>query len=59
MVPKNDKKARSLDNLGTYFNADLMSWNPENKVNVVFSMEVLYYFENPQELIKKYMIIGY
>ena len=47
------KKARSLDNLGTYFNSDLMSWNPENKVNVVFSMEVLYYFENPQELIKK------
>ena len=36
-----------------------MSWNPKNKVNVVFSMEVLYYFENPQELIKKYMIIGY
>ena len=47
------KKARSLDNLGTYFNADLLSWNPKNKVNVVFSMEVLYYFENPQELIKK------
>ena len=31
------KKARSLDNLGTYFNSDLMSWNPENKVNVVFN----------------------
>ena len=52
------KKARSLDNLGTYFNSDLMSWNPENKVNVVFSMEVLY-CRNPQELIKKTMTIGY
>ena len=47
------KKARLLDNLGTYFNADLLSWNPEDKVNVVFSMEVLYYFENPQTLINK------
>ena len=35
------KKARSL-NFGTYFNADLLRWNPKNKVNVVFSMEVLY-----------------
>ncbi len=47
------EKAESIDKIGKYYNADLINWDPEDKVNVVFSMEVLYYFENPQALIKK------
>ena len=29
-----------------------MSWRPNKKVDIVHSMEVFYYFENPDKLIK-------
>tara|TARA_Y100000768_G_scaffold128368_1_gene95251 strand:- start:3202 stop:3819 length:618 start_codon:yes stop_codon:yes gene_type:complete len=44
-------KARSLDSHGTYFYSDLMDWSPNEKVNFVHSMEVLYYFREPEKLI--------
>ena len=44
-------KARSLDSNGSYFHSDLMDWSPEEKVNFVHSMEVLYYFREPEKLI--------
>ncbi|MGC6422118.1 MAG: class I SAM-dependent methyltransferase [Flavobacteriaceae bacterium] len=45
-------KAQKKDPKGTYFHADLLSWVPKNKVDVVHSMEVCYYFENPILLLK-------
>ena len=44
-------KARSIDSHGTYFYSDLMDWSPKEKVNFVHSMEVLYYFREPEKLI--------
>ena len=44
-------KARSLDSSGIYFHSDLMDWFPKEKVNFVHSMEVLYYFREPEKLI--------
>ena len=44
-------KARSLDSDGTYFYSDLMNWSPNEKVNFVHSMEVLYYLREPEKLI--------
>ena len=45
-------KAKKLDPSGSYICADLMSWLPHKKVDIVHSMEVFYYFENPDKLIK-------
>jgi trans-aconitate methyltransferase len=47
------EKARTLDPSGSYVCADLMSWCPEKPVDIVHSMEVFYYLENPKELIKQ------
>ena len=44
------KKAKKLDGKNEYICSDLLDWKPENKVGLVISMEVLYYFENPQKL---------
>ena len=40
-----------IDAVGNYFCSDLMKWIPEEKVDFIHSMEVMYYFENPGELI--------
>ncbi len=45
------RKAGAIDPQGEYIFADLMIWNPEEKVDFIHSMEVLYYFENPAEII--------
>ena len=34
-----------------YHCADLMTWRPQEKVNIVHSMEVIYYVEDPKKLI--------
>ena len=31
-----------------YVCSDLLNWKPGEKVDLVMSMEVLYYFENPK-----------
>ena len=45
-------KAKNLDNKNQYHCEDLLKWNPQSKVDIVLSMEVFYYFENPGLLIK-------
>ena len=44
-------KARSLDSDGIYVFSDLMDWSPNEKVNFVHSMEVLYYLREPEKFI--------
>ena len=45
------EKARSLHSEGTYYHSDLLDWCPDEKVDFVHTMEVLYYFRNPEKLI--------
>jgi len=46
------KKAKRLDNKNKYYCDDLLNWIPSEKVDIVLSMEVFYYFENPGLLVK-------
>ena len=46
------EKAQKLDIKNEYHCNELMSWRPNKKVDIVHSMEVFYYFENPYKLIK-------
>jgi len=48
------EKARSLDSLNKYDCSDLLTWKPNSKKDVVHSMEVLYYFENPLFVIENF-----
>tara|TARA_Y100001958_G_C21168443_1_gene500704 strand:- start:582 stop:1190 length:609 start_codon:yes stop_codon:yes gene_type:complete len=45
-------KAKKLDGKNKYYCEDLLNWIPRSKVDIVHSMEVFYYFENPSLLIK-------
>ena len=45
------QKAKKNDPINNYIHANLNTWNPINKVDVVMSMEVFYYFKNPQKII--------
>ena len=45
------RKANRIDAVGNYYCSDLLEWAPEEKVDFIHSMEVMYYFENPGELI--------
>jgi trans-aconitate methyltransferase len=47
------EKAKSLDPSPEFYCADLMKWTPQNKVTLVHSMEVFYYLENPEAVIKE------
>ena len=47
------QKANKLDPSGSYICADLMSWIPKKKVDIVHSMEVFYYLENPRKIIQQ------
>ena len=44
-------KAKKLDKFNDYICEDLSNWMPKNKVDLVHSMEVFYYFEDPESLI--------
>ena len=44
------KKAKKLDKKNEYVCSDLLNWKPSEKVSLVISMEVFYYFENPEKL---------
>ena len=46
------QKAVDIDGNGIYHHNELMDWVPKSKVAFIHSMEVLYYFENPEVLIK-------
>ena len=45
------QKAQEVDSLNQYFCADILQWSPPQKFNIIQSMEVMYYLENPSELI--------
>ena len=47
------EKARETDRLNTYYREDLTKWSPNKKYDVIHSMEVFYYLENPEELLAK------
>ncbi len=42
------EKALSIDPTGAYYHADLGNWAPNRKVDVVHSMEVVYYLYDPK-----------
>ena len=44
-------KAKKILPRHEYHCADLMTWRPQEKVNIVHSMEVIYYVEDPKKLI--------
>ena len=46
------EKAKSNDPNGKYFCKNLLSWFPKNKADIIHSMEVFYYFDNPLKLTK-------
>jgi len=45
-------KAKKIDPNSSYLCADLMHWTPDTRVDIVHSMEVFYYLENPKKLIQ-------
>jgi SAM-dependent methyltransferase len=46
-------KARSIDPKGDYLLADLLDWTPSEPVDLVHSMEVLYYLDDPAALLRR------
>jgi SAM-dependent methyltransferase len=45
-------KAKSIDPKGSFFCKDIRQWNPKTTFDVVHSMEVFYYVEQPDVLIQ-------
>jgi trans-aconitate methyltransferase len=45
-------KAKKIDPEGNYEVGNLPSWSPHEKVDLVFSMEFIYYLEDPSKFIK-------
>ena len=49
------RKAKTIDPKGNYIHSDLLAWVPHEAFDIVHSMEVFYYFKDPEELIKHIM----
>jgi len=47
------EKAKAVDAKNKYICADLLTWIPTQKFDIIHSMEVLYYLEEPDRLLKK------
>jgi len=45
------QKAQGVDSSNQYFCADILQWSPFQKFNIIHSMEVLYYLEDPSKLV--------
>ena len=45
------ERAKKTDPNGNYIYKDLMGWKPKTLVDIVHSMEVIYYFNDPKKLI--------
>ena len=45
------ERAKKLDPNGNYVFKDLMEWEPKTLVDMVHSMEVIYYFNDPKKII--------
>lgn len=46
-------KAKTIDAQGNYQMGDLTTWNPDQKVDLVHSMEVFYYLPDPGAVIQR------
>jgi SAM-dependent methyltransferase len=46
-------KARAIDPPGNYVLADLSTWQPSEPVDLVISMEVIYYLQDPVALLRR------
>ena len=44
-------KAKMINPNGDYIFSDLFDWMPDKQVDFIHSMEVIYYFENPKDII--------
>ena len=45
------KKAKADDPRNTYYLQNIEGWVPDKKYDIIFSMEVFYYFKDPGEII--------
>ena len=45
------ERAKKIDPNGNYIYYDLMEWKPSKPVDIVHSMEVIYYFNDPKKII--------
>ncbi len=45
-------KAQSADSNNQYICSEILNWTPPHTFDIIHSMEVLYYLENPSEVIK-------
>ena len=45
-------KAELVDNHNSYYLADIEKWSPNKKYDIIFSMEVFYYFKYPDKILK-------
>tara|TARA_Y100000814_G_scaffold111490_1_gene78896 strand:- start:221 stop:841 length:621 start_codon:yes stop_codon:yes gene_type:complete len=52
-APEMIRKAKDQDKRSTYYLEDIESWEPLKKYDIIFSMEVFYYFKNPSQIISK------
>jgi len=48
------EKAKNLDPKGEYYHALLPKWSPDEKFDLIHSMEFLYYLENPLGMLKDF-----
>ena len=44
-------RAKNIDPKGEYVFSDLMEWKPKVPVDIIHSMEVVYYFRDPKKLV--------
>ena len=47
------ENAKNIDPSGNYIVRDINNWTPNNKINLVISMEVFYYLDDPKNMLLK------
>ena len=47
------EKAQSSISGPSFFHSNLNNWSPNQKFDIIYSMEVIYYLKNPQDFIQK------
>ena len=52
-APKMIEKAQKNIQGATFFQSNLNNWKPNHKVDIIYSMEVLYYLKEPQKFIEQ------
>ena len=54
-APKMINKAESQDKQNSYYLKDIEDWIPDQKYDIIFSMEVFYYFKHPKKIINNFI----